>query len=125
MTVLAGSVNPLDYATTTPPQRCAWVVFLLGSPSYIPGILVLHHSLKTHRSRYPLIVAVDTSIPKVAVDALSQAGLEVRVVKNLLPTGQVTTIAERFEHTWTKCCVFDFTEYDVCNLLLLVPRTSC
>ncbi len=74
---------------------------------------MLNHSLKKHRSKYPLIVAVNPQLPAETVDALQQAGLDIRVVQNLAPKGKVTLIAERFADTWTKCAVFDFVEYDV------------
>jgi hypothetical protein len=48
-----------------------------------------------------------------ARSALRQAGLEIRVVEPLLPSGKVTLIAERFADTWTKLALFDFEEYDV------------
>lgn len=107
------SVNPLAYKDAAPPgPKCAWVVFLLTSPSYLPGILVLAHSLKKVRSKYPLIVAVNPSLPQATRDVIEEAGLEVRVVEPLLPSGKVTLIAERFADTWTKLALFDFVEYD-------------
>jgi alpha-N-acetylglucosamine transferase len=109
------AVNPLEYKDSAPPgSKCAWVVFLLSSPSYLPGILVLGHSLKKYKSKYPLIVAVNPKLPQETKDALVEAGYEVRTVKPLIPLGKVTTIAERFVDTWTKLALFEFVEYDVC-----------
>jgi inositol 3-alpha-galactosyltransferase len=101
------------------PLKCAYVTFLLTSPSYLPGILLLAHSLRhpttqtNAPSAYPLIVAVNPALPKECVTALEQAGVEVRVVQPLVPRGKVTTIAERFVDTWTKLRVWEMTEYDV------------
>ncbi|WVR04195.1 hypothetical protein IAU60_001195 [Kwoniella sp. DSM 27419] len=109
------AINPLDYKSTgprDPSRKCAWVVFLLSSASYLPGVLVLHHSLKKYQSAFPLIVAVNPAVPPQALDALRQAGLEIRTVRPMLPAGKVTTIAERFVDTWTKCALLEFTEYE-------------
>ncbi len=107
--------------------KAAWVVFLLTSPSYLPGILVLAHSLKKYNSAYPLIVAVNPALPKEAVQALKDYGLEVKVVEPLVPVGKVMTIAERFVDTWTKLRVFEFVEYDVSKVIpAVVPHVvSC
>lgn len=78
------------------PKRCAWIVFLLSTTSYLPGVLVLAHSLKKVKSKYPLIVAVNPKIGQEARDALTSVGLEICDVKPLLPVGRVTTIAERY-----------------------------
>jgi hypothetical protein len=108
------SINPLDYkAPRDPSKKYAWVVCLFSSASYLPGILLLSHSLKKVNSAFPLIVAINPTVPDEARVALEQAGLEVRVVQPLKPSGEVTLIAERFADTWTKLAVFDFVEYEV------------
>jgi hypothetical protein len=110
------SINPLDYKSTSPPsssRKCAYIVFLLSTPSYLPGILVLNHSLQKVKSAYPLIVAINPSVPPEARQALEEAGLEIRVVRPLKPSGKVTLIAERFADTWTKLAVFDLVEFEV------------
>lgn len=94
-------------------QRCAWIVFLLTSPSYIPGILVLAHTFRKYRSRYPLIVAVNPALPAECVEVLREAGLEVRVVQVIKPEGEMTLIAERFADVWTKLRAYEFVDYDV------------
>jgi hypothetical protein len=101
------------------PLKCAYVTFLLTSPSYLPGILLLAHTLRhpttepTARSAYPLIVAVNPALPGDCVKALEKAGVRVRRVEPLVPRGRVTTIAERFVDTWTKLRVWGMEEYDV------------
>lgn len=110
---------------TVKPKKCAYVTFLLTSPSYLPGILLLAHSLRHpttggEGSAYPLIVAVNPALPKECIEALENAGLEVRAVQPLVPKGRVTIIAERFVDTWTKLRVWEFDEYEVSFLTL--PR---
>jgi len=115
---MSNHIRPLDYATssTRPRPSFAYVVFLLSNPSYLPGILVLAHSLTKYKSSYPLIVAINPALPIETQEALEEYGLEVRVVKPLKPSGEMTLIAERFVDTWTKVAVFDFVEYDVGGL---------
>ncbi|KAJ9100380.1 hypothetical protein QFC20_005448 [Naganishia adeliensis] len=102
----------------TRPLKCAYVTFLLTSPSYLPGILVLAHSLRhpptqpNAPSAYPLIVAVNPALPEECVKALEEAGVQVRRVEPLVPRGRVTTIAERFVDTWTKLRVWGMEEFD-------------
>lgn len=112
----------------TKPLKCAYVTFLLTSPSYLPGILLLAHSLRHPTtqtdapSAYPLIVAVNPALPGECVRALEEADVQVRVVEPLVPVGKVTTIAERFVDTWTKLRVWEMTEYDVSLPFASWPR---
>ena len=104
---------------TPNPLRCAYVTFLLTSPSYLPGILLLAHTLRhpttspRDSSAYPLIVAVNPALPADCIRALEHAGVQVRKVEPLVPSGRVTIIAERFVDTWTKLRVWEFGEFDV------------
>lgn len=113
------------HANAEKPLKCAYITFLLTSPSYLPGILVLAHTLRqptttsssetgsSGGSAYPLIVAVNPALPKECIKALTDAGIQVRVVEPLVPVGPVTIIAERFVDTWTKLRVWEFEEFDV------------
>lgn len=108
------------------PLKCAYITFLLTSPSYLPGILVLAHTIRHPTtsphpgSSYPLIVAVNPALPQECIAALEEAGVEVRVVQPLVPVGEVTIIAERFVDTWTKLRVWEFDEFDVSLLFFLL-----
>lgn len=90
----------------------AWVTVLTGA-SYLPGVIILAHSLRNVHSRYPLIVAVTPSLPKEAVNALIEFGLDVKMVKPLRPKTKVDVVADRFEDTWTKLVVFGFEGFEV------------
>ena len=108
------SAHPADK-----PLKCAYVTFLLTSPSYLPGILLLAHTLRhpttnpSEGSAYPLIVCVNPALPEECIKALKDAGVEVRKVQPLVPSGKVTIIAERFVDTWTKLRVWELEEFDV------------
>ncbi|WWC61245.1 uncharacterized protein I303_103826 [Kwoniella dejecticola CBS 10117] len=125
------SLNPLNYTSppstsssssststsaNTNPKKCAWVVFLLSTPSYLPGILVLAWTLRKINSRYPLIVAVNPKLTQLddgtILKALREYDLEVRIIEPIVPRGEVTLIAERFVDTWSKAAVFGFEDYD-------------
>jgi hypothetical protein len=90
-----------------------FAVFLLSSASYLPGVLVLAHSLRKHHSKFPLIVLYNEKVPHKALDVLRAYGLAIRPIEMLLPAGEVTTIAERFVDTWAKMRVFELIEYEV------------
>lgn len=124
------SPTSITLSSTPPssPLRCAYVTFLLTSPSYLPGILLLAHTLRRPTtspntpSAYPLIVAVNPALLQECVRALEEADVQVRVVEPLVPVGKVTTIAERFVDTWTKLRVWEMTEYDVSLPFASWPR---
>ena len=117
------SLRPLDFHASPPVgSKCAYVTFLLTTPSYLPGILVLAHSLEKVKSSYPLIVAINPTLPDEARQVLESYGLNTILVQPLLPVGRVTTIAERFVDTWTKVAVFDLVDYDVSVISLMVVK---
>lgn len=103
----------LDRSSLLPRTRHAWVVFLLSTPSYLPGILILAHSLRKHKTIYPLIVAINPTLDDWVRPVLEEYGLQARVVQPIKPSGEVKLIAPRFVDTWTKLALFDFEEYDV------------
>lgn len=92
-------------------KRYAWIV-LLTRPSYLPGVVILAHSLQVH-SCYPLVVAVTPSLPEYAVDVLMEVGAKIKRIQPLLPKEKVNIVAERFQDTWTKLVPFGFDEYEV------------
>jgi inositol 3-alpha-galactosyltransferase len=81
-------------------DKRAWVVFLTRirneRDSYLPGIIVLAHSLRRANSKYPLVCALDPSIDVKARQVLVDAGVVLRDTEPLLPKGKVNIVAERF-----------------------------
>ena len=99
----------------------AWVTLLTRS-SYLPGVITLAYSLRKHFTRYPLIVLITPSLPRLSKRALELEQernnlLIVREVQPLLPPGPVTLIAARFEDTWTKLRAFELIDYRTCVFL--------
>ncbi|PBP21998.1 glycosyl transferase family protein [Diplocarpon rosae] len=84
--------------TTTTPTR-AWVT-LLTCKSYIPGAVLLAHSLQKQHSVYPLIILYTPSLPHPASHRAAD------------PPQQRHLIAARFEDTWTKLRIFELCEYE-------------
>jgi alpha-N-acetylglucosamine transferase len=95
------------------PFKNAWVTLLTRS-SYLPGVILLAHSLKTQNSKYPLLVLITKSFPESMVSALerecSLSNTHVLCIEPLTPPPENTPaslIASRFEDTWTKLRVFE------------------
>lgn len=93
--------------------KTAWVTLLTRS-SYLPGVVILAHSLVKHKSRYPLIVLITPSFPSSMVSSLLQecelTNSHVLPIESLSPPKSNTPaslIASRFEDTWTKLRVFE------------------
>ena len=94
-------------------QKRAWVT-LVTRASYLPGAILLAHSLCTHKSQYPLLILTTPSLPSSLLPilgreaALSNASL-LSIEPLYPPTHNTPTslIASRFEDTWTKLRVFE------------------
>ncbi|KAI4251496.1 MAG: hypothetical protein LQ352_004809 [Teloschistes flavicans] len=98
--------------------RRAWITLLTRS-SYLPGVIALAYSLAVHKTKHPLIVLVTPSVPELSLRALDLESkhnhlLNVQPIEPLLPPeGQKTSsVASRFEDTWTKLRAFELTSYD-------------
>ena len=103
--------------------RRAWVTLLTRS-SYLPGVIILAHSLSSHKTTYPLIVLVTPSLPAYSLRAMELEStnntlLRIHPIDPLiLPNKQkATLIASRFEDTWTKLRAFELTSYEACVFL--------
>lgn len=77
---------------------------LLTNTSYLPGVLILDHSLRQVQSKYPLVVMITPSLPQTAVDVLHKREITTILVQSLVPDQGRFNIAadERFADTWTK-----------------------
>ncbi|KAF2669725.1 nucleotide-diphospho-sugar transferase, partial [Microthyrium microscopicum] len=88
---------------------------LITRASYLPGVLILAHTLRKH-SKLPLIVVYTSSLSIEALRALElesklpSVNLILRKVNPLVPSEEGKLIAERFRDTWTKLRVFELWE---------------
>ncbi|ESZ99343.1 glycosyltransferase family 8 protein [Sclerotinia borealis F-4128] len=102
-----------DFPTTptTPPNdylpKAAYAT-LITSPSYLPGALLLAHTLRLHGSQFPLILLY-TGLPAHYIPILEVEAKHSNIIlqeTTLLTISQSFGVAPRFAHTWTKLQVF-------------------
>ena len=90
--------------------NCAFVSLLTKS-SYVPGVIVLNHSLRQVNARYPLVVMITPSLPEEAKALLRNCGIHTREVTSLNPPLNhiLAQHDSRFADTWTKlrCAPFN------------------
>lgn len=99
-----------------PEEPTCWVT-LVTKPSYLPGVIVLAHSLDRQQSQYPFVVQYTDGLGHEAIAALKNEALRSgRILPShvslLLPRqGQEATagiaVAERFRDTYTKLRAFE------------------
>jgi len=102
------------------PLKGAWVTLVMGGDRYIPGALVLGHSLRLVRTKFDTICMVTTDVSPQAVAELEQVFTYVRPVDRIsVPSRpmrgkkQQTLYSQEFTSTiFTKWVCLSFTEYD-------------
>lgn len=106
-------------------RKWTWVT-LLTSTSYLPGAILLAHSLHTHKSEYPLLILITPSFPPSLVLMLTrEAALTNSSILSIEPLSPpphntpATLIASRFKDTWTKLRVFELHKYGYEKLVFL------
>ncbi|EXJ90664.1 hypothetical protein A1O1_03768 [Capronia coronata CBS 617.96] len=101
-------------ATVGCPESSCWVT-LVTKPSYVPGAIILAHTLDQHESNYPLLVQYTASLGHEAVHALEQEGrnyrrIQLQQLDLLLPRKDqenTASVAQRFRDTFTKLRAFE------------------
>lgn len=98
-------------------SRKAWVT-LITNVAYLPGLLVLNHSLKRTGTQYPLVALYTDSFPPAGHDVLDRRSIPKRRVNELLPAIDRSYGDDpRFADVWTKLAIYELTEYDRVVLL--------
>lgn len=95
-------------------EKSCWVT-LVTKPSYLPGAVILAHSLDQHKSKYPLLIQYTSTLGDEAVDALEKESrnygrIQLQKVELLLPRKDqenTGSVAERFKDTFTKLRAFE------------------
>ncbi|EXJ62404.1 hypothetical protein A1O7_02839 [Cladophialophora yegresii CBS 114405] len=95
-------------------EKWCWVT-LVTKPSYLPGVIILAHTLDQHKSKYPLVVQYTDSLGDEAISALQEEArnygrLQPERVSLLLPRKEqenTGSVAERFKDTFTKLRAFE------------------
>ena len=75
---------------------------LITKASYLPGTLVLAHTLAQVGSQYPLVVMVSPDLPRECLDVFELRGLRVVSVERLTAESQDPGTDERMAQTWSK-----------------------
>lgn len=103
--------GPDPHAAPVDPYSRAWLT-LITRASYVPGLVVLVHSLYKHGSKHPIIVQYTDSLPEDCIRCLEQLR-EIyplcraeRVDPIAIPAG-LEPVAARFKDTLTKLRVFE------------------
>lgn len=97
-------------------EPTCWVT-LVTKPSYLPGVVVLAHSLDKHKSKYPFVVQYTEGLGEKGISVLkAEARRSGRIIPSpvdlLLPRGGIegtagVAVAERFRDTFTKLRAFE------------------
>lgn len=101
-----------------PCNKKCWAT-ILTCPSYLPGVILLHHSLKKQKSQYPLLVLATSCLPQVCISVLDALGIQHQTIEPLYPEHPLSS------QLGTKLRVFELVEYETIVLLdadLLVRR---
>lgn len=114
-----------DLNSPSSPPRRAWVT-LLTRTSYLPGAVLLAHSLQTQKSAFPLLILTTPSFPSSLLSNLekecSLTNSKHLAIEPLHPPEHnkpATLIAARFEDTWTKLRVFELHKHGYEKLIFL------
>lgn len=84
---------------------------LLSTDDFLPGLLVLHHSLRKTGTRLPFLVLVTTQISQATLRELDMRGIATRQIANI-PVPQGTFVNEtRWLHAFTKLRIFEQTQF--------------
>jgi len=94
-------------------ENSCWVT-LLTKPSYLPGAIILAHTLDIHGSKYPLMIQYTSSLGREAISALTEEAdnygrIQLQQVGLLQPREDQENkgrVAERFKDTFTKLRAF-------------------
>lgn len=108
--------------TRSTPQNSTYVTLITKS-SYLPGAILLAHSLQQKGSRFPLIVLITSTLEQSAIEALNLEAkynplLSTRIVDPLYPpvsagsSSESTSAAARFADTYIKLRAFELVEYE-------------
>jgi hypothetical protein len=86
---------------------------LITNIDYLPGLLTLNHSLKSHQSKYPLVALYTDTFPAEGHAALNARGIPAKRVDYLLPkVHKGYSNDPRFYDCWSKLTPFSLTEFE-------------
>jgi hypothetical protein len=86
-------------------------VTYLGTDDFLPGLLVLHRSLRKWNPNWPLIALTPFGLSAEILSVLSGKDIVVRQVAPIGNPHSVGAGERRFLHTYTKLRIFELEEY--------------
>jgi alpha-N-acetylglucosamine transferase len=92
-------------------MKKAYVTFL-GSRDFLPGILVLHHSLRQMQNDTDLVILVNSEIGAEVISFLETNSLHLRIIEPIENPYREELTDIRSFHMYTKLRIFTLTEYD-------------
>jgi glycogenin len=87
-------------------------ISILSTESYLPGLLVLHHSLIATGTRFPFMVLVTDNISRVALDQLDQNGIAYQAIDRLIVNPTSVDDTHRWYYNYAKLSVFGLLAFD-------------
>lgn len=84
---------------------------ILATNDYLPGLLVLHYSLKHVKSKYPFHVLLTPNISKKTVDILNKNSIIYSTLSQKIDNPTNIDIRHRWFPTYSKLAVFDQVQY--------------
>src|SRR4051812_27489619 len=87
-------------------------VTYLGSPNFLPGLLVLSHSLKKFNPDAELLVLVLEDIDADIISVLTQNSFPIRLIKEIKNPYQFESDERGLGYLYTKLRVFELIEYN-------------
>ncbi|KAI9717668.1 MAG: hypothetical protein M1812_004613 [Candelaria pacifica] len=107
---MANEMNPNASKAVT--SNKVWTT-LITNTKYLSGLLMLDHSLKKVKSKYPLVALYTDTFPPEGHKALDIRGIPKKQIKYLLPSVQKDYSNDpRFYDCWSKLTPFSLVEYD-------------
>jgi inositol 3-alpha-galactosyltransferase len=103
--------GPDPNAVPLEPSSCAWIT-LITKASYLPGAVLLVHTLDKHHSKHPIIVQYAKSLESDCIQCLKNLNalyplMHVQLVEGVPLAEGHNPIAKRFDDTLTKLRAFD------------------
>ena len=87
-------------------------ITLLSTLNYLPGVIVLHDSVKRTGTRYPFLVAVSSSIPINVDNELKLRGMHVvRLPKSIEISSDLKNVSGHWGNTFDKILLFGLSEF--------------
>ena len=88
-------------------------VTVLSTDSYLPGVLVLFHSLMKTLPAHPFLTLLTNDLSKETMDTLTKHAIDFSVMdQNIMNPHEGVDTDDRWYHTYAKLGIFGLSQYD-------------